>query len=315
MNRDLLPHLPVIVAVARHSSFARAAAELQMSPSNVSHAVRAVENHLRQPIFVRTTRSVQLTEAGAALTQVAMPMLDDLDAVIDRLRASRGTVGGTLRLNAPRVAFPGVVRPLLHRMAETHPDLTVEVIADDALADIVVGGFDAGIRLGNMVAQDMVIVRLSPPFRAIMVASPAYIVKHGHPKTVADLRSHACIGYRQLASGGVYDWEMTDNGQDVAVRVSGPVRISDGLFARDLALDGVGLAYVFEPLVRDDLDAGRLVHILPETAIEEPGFFLYFPERQRQSPKLRALIEVVRGMQKPAGITGGFPKLSNIGRL
>ncbi len=296
MNRDLLPHLPVIVAVARHASFVRAAAELQMSPSNVSHAVRAVEDHLRQPVFIRTTRSVRLTEAGAVLVQAAAPMLGDLDDVVDALRASRGTVGGTLRLNAPRVAFPGVVRPLLRRMIQAHPDLTVEIIADDALTDIVGEGFDAGIRLGNMMAQDMVIVRLSPPFRAIMVASPDYIARRGRPGAIAELRDHACIGYRQLASGGVYDWEMSDNGQDVAVRVSGPVRISDGLFARDLAVDGVGLAYVFEPLVRDELDAGRLVHILPETAIEEPGFFLYFPERQRQSPKLRALIEVIRSM-------------------
>ena len=296
MNRDLLPHLPVIVAVARHASFVRAAAELQMSPSNVSHAVRAVEDHLRQPVFIRTTRSVRLTEAGAVLVQAAAPMLGDLDDVVDTLRASRGTVGGTLRLNAPRVAFPGVVRPLLRRMIQAHPDLTVEIIADDALTDIVGEGFDAGIRLGNMMAQDMVIVRLSPPFRAIMVASPDYIARRGRPGAIAELRDHACIGYRQLASGGVYDWEMSDNGQDVAVRVSGPVRISDGLFARDLAVDGVGLAYVFEPLVRDELDAGRLVHILPETAIEEPGFFLYFPERQRQSPKLRALIEVIRSM-------------------
>jgi len=294
MNRDLLPHLPVITAVARCGSFTRAAAELRMSASNVSHAVRAVEDHLRQPVFVRTTRSVRLTEAGAALVQAASPLLHDLDAVVDALRANRGAVSGTLRLNAPRVAFPETLRPLLRRMAEIHPDLTVEVVADDALTDIVSAGFDAGIRLGNMVAQDMVAVRLSPPFRAIMVASPDYVARRGRPRSIAELEKHACIGYRQLASGGVYDWEMANNGQDVAVRVSGPVRITDGLFARDLALDGVGVAYVFEPQVRDDLVAGRLVHILPETAIEEPGFFLYFPERQRQSPKLRALLDLIR---------------------
>ena len=294
MNRDLLPHLPTIAAVARHASFARAAAELQMSPSNVSHAVRAVEAHLGQPVFIRTTRRVHLTEAGAALLQAVQPLLRDLDEVVDGLRASHGKVSGTLRLNVPRVAFPDVIRPLLSRLTEAHPDLTVELIADDALADIVGDGFDAGVRLGNMVAQDMVAVRLSPPFQAIMVASPAYIARRGRPETITDLGGHACIGYRQLASGGIYDWEMTDDGQDVAVRVSGPVRITDGLFARDLALDGLGIAYVFEPQVRGDLDAGRLVHVLPQTAIEEPGFFLYFPKRQRQSPKLRALIDIVR---------------------
>jgi len=294
MKRDLLPHLPVVAAVARHASFARAAAELQMSPSNVSHAVRAVETRLGQPVFVRTTRRVHPTEAGYALLQAVEPLLRDLDEVVDGLRASRGAVSGTLRLNVPRVAFPDVIRPLVRRLAEAHPDLIVELIADDALADIVGDGFDAGVRLGNMVAQDMVAVRLSPPFRSVMVASPAYIARRGRPATIADLGGHACIGYRQLASGGIYDWEMSDRGQDVAVRVTGPVRITDGLFARDLALDGLGIAYVFEPQVRDDIDAGRLVHILPETAIEEPGFFLYFPERQRQSPRLRALIDIVR---------------------
>jgi len=293
MNRDLLPHLPVVAAVARHSSFVRAAAELQMSPSNVSHAVRAVEAHLGQPMFVRTTRRVHLSEAGDALLRAVQPLLRDLDEIVGGLQASRGKVTGTLRLNVPRVAFPAI-RRLLCRLAEAHPDLTTEVIADDALADIVGDGFDAGVRLGNMVAQDMVAVRLSPPFRAIMVAAPAYIARRGRPDTVADLGNHACIGYRQLASGGVYDWEMADNGQDVAVRVDGPVRITDGLFARDLALDGLGIAYVFEPLVRDDIAAGRLIQLLPDTAIEEPGFFLYFPERQRQSPKLRALIDIVR---------------------
>ena len=294
MNRDLLPHLPVIAAVARHASFARAAAELQMSPSNVSHAVRGVEALLGQPVFIRTTRRVHLTEAGDTLLKAVQPLLRDLDEVVQGLRASHGAVSGTLRLNVPRVAFPDVIRPLLKRLTEAHPDLTVEVIADDALADIVGNGFDAGVRLGNMVAQDMIAVRLSPPFRAIMVAAPAYIARRGRPETIADLGAHACIGYRQLASGGVYDWEMADQGQDIAVRVNGPVRITDGLFARDLALDGLGIAYVFEPQVRGDLDAGRLVHILPQTAIEEPGFFLYFPKRQRQSPKLRALIDIVR---------------------
>ena len=306
MNRDLLPYLPTIAAVARHVSFARAAAELQMSPSNVSHAIRTVEAHLGQPVFARTTRRVHLTEAGAALLEAVQPLLRDLDEVVDGLRASRGRVSGTLRLNVPRVAFPDVIRPLLGRLSEAHPDLTVEIIADDALADIVGDGFDAGVRLGNMVAQDMVAVRLSPPFRAIMVAAPAYIARRGRPETIADLGDHACIGYRQLASGGIYDWDLADNGHDVAVRVSGPVRLTDGLFARDLALDGIGIAYVFEPQVRTDIEAGRLVQILPETAIEEPGFFLYFPERQRQSPKLRALIDIIRKKKTPPASPAGF---------
>ncbi len=292
MDRNLLPHLPVVAAVARHSSFARAAAELQMSRSAVSHAVRVVEAHLNQPVFVRTTRSVRLTDAGRDLLDAVEPGLRYLSDVSERLRADRGRVSGTLRLNVPRVALPHLT-PLLVRMADAHPELTVEVIADEALADIVGQGFDAGVRLGNMIAQDMVAVRLTPPMQAVMVAAPAYIERKGAPAKLADLQSHACIGYRQLASGGIYDWDLSDNGHDVSVRVSGPVRITDGLYARDLALAGIGIAYVFDTHVRDDIAAGRLVQILPDTAIEEPGFFLYFPERQRHAPKLRALLDLI----------------------
>ncbi|MBW8733011.1 MAG: LysR family transcriptional regulator [Asticcacaulis sp.] len=292
MDRNLLPHLPVVAAVARHSSFARAAAELQMSPSSVSHAVRMVETHLGQPVFVRTTRSVRLTDAGQALLDAVEPGLAYLSEVSERLRADRGQVSGTLRLNVPRVSLPHLT-PLLLRMAEMHPGLTVEVVADEALTDIVGQGFDAGVRLGNMIAQDMIAVRLTPPFSAIMVASPAYIARKGAPQSIAELQTQACIGYRLLASGGIYDWDLSDNGHDVTVRVSGPVRVTDGLYARELGLAGLGIAYVFEPHVRDDLACGRLVHVLPETAIEEPGFFLYFPERQRHAPKLRALLDLI----------------------
>ena len=296
MDRDLLLHLPVIAAVARRNSFARAAAELQMSPSAVSHAVRWVETYLRQPVFARTTRSVRLTEAGEALLAVLAPSLSELDDVVDRLRARRDALSGTLRINAPRVALPTVVTPLLKRMSQAHPDLIVEIVSDDSLADIVSQGFDAGIRLGNMVAQDMVAVRLTPPFSAIMVASPDYLATHETPTTLDDLHDHACIGYRQISSGGIYDWDVRDGNHDTTVRVSGPVRVTDGIYARDLALESLGIAYVFEPHVADDIKAGRLIQILPQTAIEEPGFFLYFPERLRQSPKLRALLDIIRSM-------------------
>lgn len=292
MDRSLLPHLPVVAAVARHASFARAASELQMSPSAVSHAVRVIETHLGQPMFLRTTRSVRLTDAGRDLLDAVQPGLTYLSEVAERLRADRGRVSGTLRLNVPRVALPHLT-PLLVRAADAHPELTVEIIADEALSDIIGQGFDAGIRLGNMIAQDMVAVRLTPPFRAVMVAAPAYIARRGMPKAIGDLQAHACIGYRQLASGGVYDWELAEHGHDVSVRVSGPVRITDGLYARELALAGLGIAYVFDTHVGDDIAAGRLIQILPETAIEEPGFFVYFPERQRHAPKLRALLDLI----------------------
>ncbi|CDX18027.1 LysR substrate-binding protein [Mesorhizobium sp. ORS 3324] len=291
MDRDLLSHLPVIVAVARRGGFALAAAELGMSPSAVSHAVRLVEERIGQPLFARTTRSVSLTEAGKALVETAAPALQDITDRMDRIRGVKGRPSGLLRINASNIAIPLAVTPVVAAMAERYPEVTVEVFADQALVDIVGEGFDAGIRLGEMIAQDMVAVRLTPPFKAVVVASPAYIGRHGRPRDVVDLGNHNCIGYRLVRSGGLYRWDLNQNGKDIVVETRGTAVVTDSLAAIDLALAGVGLAYVFEPLVRADLAAGRLIQILPKTAIEEPGLFLYFPRRASMAPKLRAFID------------------------
>lgn len=294
MDRDLLSHLPVIIAVARRGGFALAAAELGMSPSAVSHAVRLVEERIGQPLFARTTRSVSLTEAGKALVETAAPALQDIAERMDRIRAIKGRPSGLLRLNVPNIAVPLAVTPVVAAMAERYPDVTVELLTDQGLIDIVGEGFDAGIRLGEMIAQDMVTVRLTPPFKAVIVASPAYVGRHGRPRGVADLANHNCIGYRLVRSGALYRWDLTEDGKDVVVETKGTVVVTDSLAAIDLALAGVGLTYVFEPLVRADLAAGRLVHILPQTAIEEPGLFLYFPRRASMAPKLRAFIDTAQ---------------------
>ncbi|SFP76198.1 DNA-binding transcriptional regulator, LysR family [Mesorhizobium sp. NFR06] len=291
MDRDLLTHLPVIVAVARRGGFALAAAELGMSPSAVSHAVRLVEERIGQPLFARTTRSVSLTEAGKALVDTAAPALQDIAERMDRIRGVKGRPAGLLRINASNIAIPLAVTPVVAAMAERYPDVTVEIVADQGLIDIVGEGFDAGVRLGEMIAQDMITVRLTPPFKAVIVASPAYIGKRGRPRDVADLANHNCIGYRLVRSGALYRWDLTENGKDVFVETRGTAIVTDSLAAIDLALAGVGLAYVFEPLVRSDLAAGRLTQVLPQTAIEEPGLFLYFPRRASMAPKLRAFID------------------------
>ena len=296
MNGTLLSLLPAVLAVAKTRSFARAAAELGLGPSAVSHAIRTAEQRLGAPLFARTTRSVALTEAGEAFVASARRAIDELDAAADRVRAGQCHVTGVLRINAPRVALRMGLTPLLLEMARRHPQLTTEIIADDALVDVVEGGFDAGIRLGEMIAQDMVAVRLTPPCRAIVVASPAYIAAHGQPRSVADLARHNCIGFRLIASGAVYDWELREHGKDVRVTVPGTVRVSDPTYARELALAGLGLAYVFEPLVHADLTSGRLVELLPAAAITEPGLFLYFPRRAAEARKLRALLDVIRDM-------------------
>jgi DNA-binding transcriptional LysR family regulator len=294
MDRDLLIHLPVVLAVARCRGFAPAAADLGMSPSAVSHAVRAVEDRLDTPLFARTTRSVALTEAGRTFIADIGPAFAEIEEAVERLRAARGRVTGVLRLNVPRVALQIAITPVLTELARRHPGLVVEIFSDDSLTDIVAGGFDAGVRLGGMIAQDMVALRLTPPFKAVLVAAPSYIEAHGVPQAIGDLGAHNCIGFRLLTSGGLYAWELQVAGEDVAVSVGGSVRVTDPTYAKELALAGTGIAYVFEPLVRRELEKGHLHWLLPENAIEEPGLFLYYPRRTSRVPKLRAFIDTVR---------------------
>jgi len=299
MDRELLAHFPLVLAVARRGGFAAAAAELDMGPSAVSHAVKAVEDRLGMPLFARTTRSVSLTEAGSAFVATVGPALADIGDAVERIRADKGKVTGLLRLNVPRVALQMALTPVIAQMAWRHPELTVEITSEDGLVDIVANGYDAGVRLGEMIAEDMVAIRLTPPFKAIMVAAPGYLAAKGEPASIAQLRAHNCIGFRLLASGGVYAWELRENGADVSVRVHGTARVSDPLYARELALAGVGIAYVFEPLVRVDIHEKRLRWIIPDAAIEEPGLFLYFPRRASGTPKLRAFIDVAREVLRP----------------
>jgi DNA-binding transcriptional LysR family regulator len=303
MLRDLLPHLPVCLAVARRGGFGAAASELGMSPSAVSHSVRTVEDRLGTPLFARTTRSVALTETGRRLNDSIGSALQEIQEALERAQSERGQVAGLLRLNVPQVALPMAITPVLIELAGRHPQLVVEVTADAALTDIVAAGFDAGVRLGEMIERDMIAVRLTPPFKAIMVAAPRYLAVRGEPQGVGDLARHNCIGFRLAASGGIYAWELLDNGEDVSVRVTGTTLVNDPIYAKELALAGVGIAYVFEPLVRREIRAGTLRWILPEAAIDEPGLFLYFPRRAAEAPKLRAFIQVAREVLRPEAAT------------
>jgi DNA-binding transcriptional LysR family regulator len=308
MLRDLLPHLPVVLAVARRGGFAAAAKELGMSPSAVSHSVRTVEERLGAPLFARTTRSVALTETGRTLNDSIGAALLEIQDALERARSERGRVAGLLRLNVPQVALSMAITPVVAELARRHPQLVVEVTADAALTDIVAAGFDAGVRLGEMIEQDMIAVRLTPPFKAIMVAAPGYLAAKGKPNGIADLARHNCIGFRLLASGGIYAWDLLDNGKDVSVRVTGTVLVNDATYAKELALNGVGIAYIFEPLVRKEISDGALCWVLPEAAIHEPGLFLYFPRRAAEAPKLRAFIEVAREVLRPEGAAGSGPR-------
>lgn len=296
MNRDFLAHLPVVLSVARHRGFAPAAATLGMSPSAVSHAVRAVEERLGEPLFARTTRSVALTEAGRRFLASIGPAFDDIDQAIENFAAQRGEVTGLLRINASRVSLQMVMTPILLRLAEQHPRLVVEPHINDAFVDIVSQGFDAGIRLGSAVQQDMVAMRLTKPFKAILVAAKSYLDLRGMPKSINDLHQHNCIGYRMIGSGGLYVWELKDGKRDIDVETIGTTIVTDATYALELALAGAGIAYVFEPLAREYLRAGRLKWLMPQTAIEEDGLFLYYPKRASLAPKLQAFIAAAKSM-------------------
>jgi DNA-binding transcriptional LysR family regulator len=294
MDRDLLGHLPIIVCVARHRSFAAAAAELGMSPSAVSHAVRTVEDRLATPLFARTTRSVSLTEAGARFLAGLEPALADIHQAIERLTAERGEVTGLLRINTLRVVLDMALIPILATLARQHPRLTIEINADQTLVDIVARGFDAGIRLRRAIQQDMVTTRLTGSFKAILVASRDYLDARGTPKSIADLQQHNCIGLRLGESGAIFEWELIDRKKPVVVKTSGTALVTDTMQALSLALAGVGIAYVAEPLARRCLREGSLEWLLPQSATEYDGMFLYYPKRASLAPKLRAFIDVAK---------------------
>jgi DNA-binding transcriptional LysR family regulator len=294
MDRDLLVHLPVIVCVARRRSFAAAAAELGMSPSAVSHAVRLVEDRLRSPLFARTTRSVSLTEAGARFIAGVEPALVDIGKTIEGFTAERGEVTGLLRIDAPRIVLDIALTQILAKLARQHPRLTVEVRTGQMSVDIVARGFDAGIRIRRAIHQDMVTTRLTGPFKVILVASRDYLDAKGTPKTIADLHQHNCIGIHGVVSDAVVDWELIDGKKPTFVRTSGTALMTDMTEALSLALAGVGIAYVVEPLARGFLCKGSLEWLLPQTAIEHDGLFLYYPRRASLAPKLRAFIDVAK---------------------
>lgn len=243
MDRDLLGHLPVILCVARHRGFAAAAAELRMSPSAVSHAVRTVEDRLATPLFARTTRSVSLTEAGERFIAGVEPALTNLGKSFEGLTAERGEVTGLLRIGATPAAIEMALPRIIAELARQHPQLTVEARASQISMDIVAQGFDAGIRTRKRIEQDMVTTRLTGSFKVILVASRNYIDARGGPKSIADLYQHNCIGIRVFASGAILDWELIDGKRPTTVKPSGTALVTDTMEALSLALSDVGIAY------------------------------------------------------------------------
>ncbi len=287
--------LNAFLAVGRKRSFSAAAKELGVSGSALSQSVRQLEARVGVPLLVRTTRSVALTDAGRRLLESAGPPVEQALQALKTATARPGEVTGSLRLTVPSVAVSPVATPLLTRFHQRHPRVEVELRVEDRLVDIVAEGLDAGIRMSETLERDMVQVRLSDAaYRFVVVGSPAYLKRRGTPERPKDLLTHDCICIRSPTSGAIYQWELERGPRSWRVPVHGPFITGEWRAMVELAEAGVGLAYVFEPGVKTQLERGTLRLVLEPYAARVEGFFLYFPNRAQVSPALRAFVDVAR---------------------
>ncbi|MBQ2262126.1 MAG: LysR family transcriptional regulator [Loktanella sp.] len=295
MDRSDLVDLQAFAAVAEEGSFTRAAARLGRAQSGVSQAVSGLEERLGSALFRRSTRSVRLTESGQRLLDVVAPALLAIDAELSGIRQGRAEVAGHVRLTVMAHPARAIVLPALREFLDKYPAVTVDLDVSDRLTDIVAGGFDAGIRFGRHLEQDMVAVPLGPDISTVIVASLDYFARHGVPEDPADLSRHACLNYRTASHGDLYRWGLRRGTKSLDVDVSGPVITNDGATLIDAAREGIGLAMVIEPLVRDDLAAGRLIACLAPFCPTWAGYHIYYPSRRQKSAALTALVDHLRG--------------------
>ncbi|WP_047855924.1 LysR family transcriptional regulator [Archangium gephyra] len=294
MRRGELDDLAAFATVATEGSFTRAAARLDMSQSALSRRVQALEQRLGVRLLSRTTRSVSTTEAGEALLGTLRTAFADIDTRLAVLREGRTRLAGTLRLTMVKHAAMSLIRPMLPGFLSAHPDVRVELDVNDRFVDIVSHRFDAGIRFGEQVAKDMIAVRVGPEVRAAVVASPGYLAARRAPRTPRELHEHRCINYRLGTTGGLYAWEFQERGRRLEVRVDNTLVFNDGDLMVAAALDGQGIAYVFEHQVANHLAEGRLVRLLEKWCPPFPGYYLYHPSRRQTPPVLAAFIQALR---------------------
>ena len=293
VRQGALDGVEAFLSVAQHRSFRKAATELGVTPSAISQAIRALEARVGAALFIRTTRSVGLTEAGEGFLSRAKPAFEELVAASDVARDLGNRPAGLLRLSAPPSVVPILLEPLIASFCAAYPDIEVEIASNEKLVDLAAEGFDAGIRMGQFVEADMVAVRLSPPFRFVTVGSPGYFARNDRPEHPDDLRRHACLRLRR-SNGAMARWSFNDNGQTIEIAVSGPLIASDFPTMLGAALEGVGLAQMPAPIAADAMKSGKLVQVLEPYAPMTPGVFLYHPGRRQVMPKLRAFIDHVK---------------------
>lgn len=294
MPKGNINDIQVFLAVAREQSFTKASAKLGVSPSAVSHAVRLLEERLGVRLVARTTRNVSLTEAGERLLHSVEPHFHGIDAALSALTELRDKPAGTVRINSSEHAATCFLWPAIERLLPDYPDVTFEVSVDNAIADIVAERFDAGIRLGERLDNDMVAVRISPDMRMVVVGSPEYFRRHGSPQTPQELSSHSCINIRLPTQGGYLVWEFERDGKEYKIRPDGALTFNNAGMARTAALAGTGLAYLLEDFAMDEIQHGRLKTVLDAWSPPFSGYYLYYPSRRQMSPALGLLVEALR---------------------
>jgi DNA-binding transcriptional LysR family regulator len=294
VNPRDLPDLANFAAVARHGGFARAAAELGVSRSALSHAIRGLETRLGVRLLNRTTRSVAPTAAGERLLVELGPALERIELAVEGANGFRERPAGRVRLSVPRVAAALVIAPALPAFLQAHPDIDVELSIDDAAVDIVARGFDAGVRFGELLAGDMVAVAVGPPVEFAIVGSPSYFRNRPTPLEPADLAAHQCIRLRLRGSGALFNWEFERDGRELRVAVEGPLTLDSSEFAVRAAAGGVGLAYASLADVEERVATGELVRVLADWCPPTARLYLYYPGRRQVPAALRALIDWLR---------------------
>ncbi|MCP3386430.1 LysR family transcriptional regulator [Bradyrhizobium sp. CCGUVB4N] len=294
VRQGALDGVEAFLSVAQHRSFRRAASELGVTPSAISQAVRALEARVGAALFIRTTRSVGLTEAGERFLARARPAFEELVAASGAARELGQRPAGLLRLTVPRSVVPILLEPLIASFCQAYPEIEVELAASEEMVDLAAGGFDAGIRMGQFITPDMIAVRLTRPLPLIVIGSPDYFARAGRPAHPDDLRGHACLRMRR-SNGALASWSFIDGGRSIEIAVSGPFIAYDFPTMLGAALEGVGLAQVPAPLATGAIASGRLVRVMEKFSPMTPGVFLYYPGHRQILPKLRAFIDHVKG--------------------
>ena len=294
MARENINDLIAFLAVAKERSFTRAAAKLGVSQSALSHTIRGLEERLGLRLLTRTTRSVAPTDAGERLVRTIGPRFEEIDAELSALTELRDKPAGTVRITTGEHAAEAVLWPALAELLPRYPDIKVELIVDHGLTDIVAERYDAGVRLGEQVAKDMIAVRIGPDFRMAVVGAPSYFERKPKPKKPQDLTAHDCINIRLPTYGGIYPWEFEKRGRELKVRVDGQLVFNNIALRLNAVLAGLGLAYLPEDRVQSQVAEGRLMRVLDDWCAPFPGYHLYYPSRRHSSPAFALLVDSLR---------------------